>query len=186
MGKFNILAFIVLSLVSLVPDLLALFHQYGLKNHVFPYEVAGYLKMLYKIPWTGFVFAVCFAPVAKLVFPNSTKIKFDEMAGFILILPLVQLIVPTVLPLTGPVLKAVGIPVSVAVQFVYAVLIATIARGVLGLEALGLISTLIVGFVSGLTIASVYLLPGLPFYPSFLPYFFIGGTMAFICARKMH
>ncbi len=184
MKHFNIFGFFLLSIASLFPDLLSLLQTYSLKNHLVPYEFKSYVEFLYSIPWTSLVFAVAFAPCAKIAFPNSTKIRFDEIAGFVLIAPLIQYLIPQFVGFAGKYLELLHVPVLVVSMGAYAVLLATIARGILGLEALGLLSSLIVGVV-GAGVIGVAMIPGLPVNPAFFWHFFVGSSMAFVCARTM-
>lgn len=184
MRHFNFFAVILLGVASSLPDLLSLLQTYALKNHLVPYEFRSYVEFLYSVPWASLVFGLVFAPCAKIAFPNSTKIRFDEVAGFVLIAPLLQFLVPMLVGFGGKYLELFKLPVVVVSMGMYAILLATIARGILGLEALGLLSTILVGLV-GAGVVALALVPDLPGNPAQLWYFFVGTTMAVICARTM-
>ncbi|MCB0323232.1 MAG: hypothetical protein KDD69_06640 [Bdellovibrionales bacterium] len=185
MKLFNFPAFLLVCLGSVIPDLLQLLLKYGNRTHLFPYEVRPYLAYASSVPWAGIVFGIFFSVLCRLAFPASTKIRLDEIAGFTLICPLVQFMTPMFAMFASPFLESLNVAPVLLAQLLYAFFLALLAKGILGLEALGMLEILLVAFI-GMAATAANFIPGLPFYPIQVWYLLVGGAMGFFSARQMN
>ena len=132
-------------------------------------------------PWQGGVFGLLFAIGAIIVYGKGTRLGLNEVVGMVLLCALAQLLCPTVVAVAGKFLASASIPLALVINLLYAILLATIARGLLYLDY-GIGAILITGVIGALCFAASAI-KGLPIYPAEVWYFFVGSTIGFFAAR---
>jgi hypothetical protein len=180
--NFRFGAWFIVILGSLVPNLIGKLLVLVNARHDLPYQLKPYLEMLNQLPWAGLVFGLTFSLACCIVLSKTTRIGFNEWFGMMLLCPLVQYVVPLIVTVCTIFLKGVEFPFFLLVDFLYALLLATLAQGILYIELGG--GVIFFTAVVGAAVSAVSLIKNLPIYPGEYWYLFVGGFMGIFVAKQ--
>lgn len=159
----KVTAVFFMAFAGVLTDLLVFGWAVVKSSRMVPYAYKGYLGYVDHVPWQALVYAIFFGCAVAVSLRPRQKVGGTEIAGGVVVATVVQLVLPWVFVIFGPVLAGLPLPPSILHRFVFAFLLALIVRGVYFIE-ISIFAILAVGFV-GAAVTSVGLIQGLPIYP---------------------
>ena len=186
MKKFNWSVFAVLAFASLIPDLVKMLLTRLAAMPKVPFHTREMIGQVLFYPWTGCLFALCFAGAYAAVAGKTSfrRVSSESVISLVILVPFAQFLIPLLFTIGEGYLSVIHLPANIAARALYAAATFALARAALSLE-IELPHILFIAILGGVipAISAVEKLP-----PSLRPeqfwYFILGTFVALVLARK--